>query len=139
MKKFLALVLAMLMVFSLCACGNGGDSSDSGKKIAYVLCETGDTYSQGLGTYFRDAFESNGGKVIFESFPKDTSDFTSYLVKATQENADVIFALNSTTVAALLLQQAADKGIDIPILAGDTWESSVILDGVKGTDLKVEQ
>lgn len=137
MKKFLALVLAMLMVFSLCACGDGGNGSDSGKKIAYVLCETGDTYSQGLGTYFRDAFESNGGKVIFESFPKDTSDFTSYLVKATQENADVIFAPNSTTVAALLLQQAADKGIDIPILAGDTWESSVILDGVKGTDLKV--
>lgn len=137
MKKYLALVLAMLMVFSLCACGNDGSSNDDGEKIAYVLCETGDTYSQGLGTYFRDAFEADGGKVIFESFPKDTSDFTSYLVKATQENADVIFAPNSTTVAALLLQQAADKGIDIPILAGDTWESSVILDGVKGTDLKV--
>ena len=137
MKKFLALVLAMLMVFSLCACGDDGGSNDDGEKVAYVLCETGDTYSQGLGTYFRDAFEADGGKVIFESFPKDTSDFTSYLVKATQENADVIFAPNSTTVAALLLQQAADKGIDIPILAGDTWESSVILDGVKGTDLKV--
>ena len=137
MKKYLALVLAMLMVFSLCACGNDGSSNDDGEKVAYVLCETGDTYSQGLGTYFRDAFEADGGKVIFESFPKDTSDFTSYLVKATQENADVIFAPNSTTVAALLLQQAADKGIDIPILAGDTWESSVILDGVKGTDLKV--
>lgn len=61
MKKYLALVLAMLMVFSLCACGNDGSSNDDGEKVAYVLCETGDTYSQGLGTYFRDAFEADGG------------------------------------------------------------------------------
>ena len=33
MKKFLALVLAMLMVFSLCACGNGGDSGEKVVKI----------------------------------------------------------------------------------------------------------
>ena len=34
MKKFLALVLAMLMVFSLCACGDGGDSS--GEKVVKI-------------------------------------------------------------------------------------------------------
>ena len=136
MKKVIALVLAMLMVFALCACGGSEQFADE-DMAAYVLCETGDTYSQGLGTYFQDAFTSAGGKVIFESFPKGTTDFTSYLVKADKANVDVIFAPNSTTVAANLLQQAADKSIQIPIMAGDTWESSVILDGVKGNDLTV--
>ena len=136
MKKFIALVLAMLMVFALCACGGSEQFADE-DMAAYILCETGDTYSQGLGTYFQDAFTAAGGKVIFESFPKGTTDFTSYLVKADKANVDVIFAPNSTTVAANLLQQAADKGIEIPIMAGDTWESSVILDGVKGNDLTV--
>ena len=144
MKKILALALALVMVFALCACGQSAapaaapaadDAAD--EDIAYVLCETGDTYSQGLGTYFQEAFEAAGGKVIFESFPKDTSDFTSYLVKASQEDADLIFAPNSTTVASNLLAQAADKGIEVPIMAGDTWESSVILDGVKDTELDV--
>ena len=35
MKKFLALVLAMLMVFSLCACGNDSGSS-SGDKVVKI-------------------------------------------------------------------------------------------------------
>ncbi|NLC73112.1 MAG: ABC transporter substrate-binding protein, partial [Ruminococcaceae bacterium] len=143
MKKFLALAIVAVMLIAFAGCGNQAGNQNSAKepdagaakeKIAYVLCETGDTYSQGLGTYFKDAFEKAGGKVIFESFPKDTADFTSYLLKATQEKAAVIFAPNSTEVAGFLLTQAADKGIEIPILAGDTWESSVILNNVKGTD-----
>lgn len=138
MKKLIALMLALLMVFALCACGSENTDAFADEDMAaYILCETGDTYSQGLGTYFKDAFTEAGGKVIFESFPKGTTDFTSYLVKADKANVDVIFAPNSTTVAANLLQQAADKGIEMPILAGDTWESSVILDGVKGNDLTV--
>lgn len=147
MKKLFAILIAALLLFSLAACGaapaekkpaaEGGEAAADDQLLAYVLCETGETYSQGLGTYFQQAFEEMGGRVIFESYPKDSSDFTSYLLKAMDENADVIFAPSSTVVAANLLAQADDKGIEIPILAGDTWESSVILDGVKGTDLTV--
>ncbi len=139
MKKILAIMLAVAMVLCLVACGEKEKEghADDGKKIAYVLTEVGDTYSLGLGSSFATAFKAGGGEVIEESFPKDTTDFTSYLQNAINGSADVIFAPNSTTVAANLITQAADKGIDIPLMAGDTWESSVILDAADGTGLDV--
>lgn len=140
MKKVLALALAIVLVcgcvMALASCNND-DNSNDGKKVAYVLVETGDTYSQGLGNSFKTAFEALGGKVISESFPKNTSDFSSYLQKAIDNNADVIFAPNSTVVAANLIKQANDLGVSVPIMAGDTWESSVILDAAKGTSLDI--
>ena len=145
MKKLLALVLCLAMVFSFAACGetettSSGDNSTGNvttEKVAYVLAEKGDTYSLGLSNNFKTSFESLGGKVVMETFPKGNTNFSDYLQKAIDNKASVIFAPNSTTVAANLLKQANDLGIECPILAGDTWESSVILDAVKGTDLNV--
>ena len=128
----------------LAGCGGTGSTAAQSTaagtgdaKIAYVLTEVGDTYSQGLGNYFVEAFKAAGGQVVAESFPKDTTDFTSYLQNAINAKANVIFAPNSTAVAANLIKQAADKGIEMPILAGDTWESSVILEATAGTGLDV--
>ena len=36
MKKIIALVLAMCMVFTLCACGGSGESADSGEKVVKI-------------------------------------------------------------------------------------------------------
>ena len=108
-----------------------------GAKTAYVLSQLGDDYTTGLATYFAKAFESMGGTVINEQFTEGTSDYTAYLNNAINGGADVIFCPTSTTVAALLINQAASMNIAMPLLAGDTWESSVILDAAKGTNLTV--
>ena len=108
-----------------------------GAKTAYVLSQLGDDYTTGLATYFAKAFESMGGTVINEQFTEGTSDYTAYLTNAINGGADVIFCPTSTTVAALLIDQAASMNIAIPMLAGDTWESSVILDAAKGTNLTI--
>ena len=147
MKKFFAMLLALVMALSLVACGEqGGDSqgSDDGNKdsdgsapVAYVLAEKGDTYSLGLASSFQTAFEKLGGTVVMETFPTNTTNFSDYLQKAIDKDADVIFAPNSITVASSLLPQANDLGVECPIMAGDTWESSVILDGMANTGLNV--
>jgi len=108
-----------------------------GAKTAYVLSQLGDDYTTGLATYFAKAFEAMGGTVINEQFTEGTSDYTAYLTNAINGGADVIFSPSSTTVASLLINQAASMNITMPILAGDTWESSVILDAAKGTNLTV--
>ena len=138
MKKFLAMLLAAALV-CMCLAGCSNSSSDSGSDapVAYVLAEKGDTYSLGLASNFETAFKALGGEVIFETFPTNTTNFSDYLQKAIDKNAAVIFAPNSTTVAANLIKNADDLGIECPILAGDTWESSVILEAQKGTDLDV--
>ena len=108
-----------------------------GAKTAYVLSQLGDDYTTGLATYFAKAFEGMGGTVINEQFTEGTSDYTAYLTNAVNGGADVIFCPTSTTVASLLINQAASMNIALPLLAGDTWESSVILDAAKGTSLTI--
>ena len=108
-----------------------------GAKTAYVLSQLGDDYTTGLATYFAKAFEGMGGTVINEQFTEGTSDYTAYLTNAINGGADVIFCPTSTTVAALLINPAASMNVELPLLAGDTWESSVILEAGKGTNLTI--
>lgn len=138
MKKILSVLLvAVMSVTLLTGCGAAADGAADGALTAYVLAEKGDTYSLGLANNFKTAFEANGGTVVMETFPTNTTNFSDYLQKALDNRANVIFAPNSTTVAANLLANADDLGIECPIMAGDTWESSVILDAVAGTELEV--
>jgi branched-chain amino acid transport system substrate-binding protein len=106
-------------------------------KTAYVLTQLGDDYSTGLGFYFQKAFEQMGGTVVAETFPEGTSDFTAYINNAINAGAQVVFAPSSTTSASLIINQAASMNVPFAIMAGDTWESSVILDAAKGTSLEV--
>ncbi len=104
---------------------------------AYVLAQLGDDYSVGLATSFQSAFEALGGTVVYETFPEGTSDFTAYITSAKNAGADVMFAPTSTTSASLIISQAASNGAEYALMAGDTWESSVILDAAKGTNLDI--
>ena len=108
-----------------------------GAKTAYVLTQLGNDYDAGLGNYFTEAFEALGGKVVAETFLEGNSDFSAYITNAVNAGADVIFMPTSTTYASLMLGQAAAADLKIPILAGDTWASSVILEAVQGSNLTV--
>jgi branched-chain amino acid transport system substrate-binding protein len=104
-------------------------------KKAYVLAKQGDDYSMGLSNYFMDAFGKSD--CTFETFPEGTSDYSSYVASAKAAGADVFFSPVSTEAAALIIDQAATQGLSIPILAGDTWDSNVILNAAQGKDVKV--
>lgn len=106
-------------------------------KKAYVLTKQGDDYSAGLGHYFSKAFEELGGEVIEDTFPEGNSDFASYVTTAKNEGADVFFAPTSTEAAALIIDQAASQGLEAPMLAGDTWDSNVILNAAKGKAVEI--
>ena len=106
-------------------------------KKAYVLTKQGDDYSAGLGHYFTKAFEDAGGEVVSDTFPEGNSDFASYVTTAKNEGADVFFAPVSTEAAALIIDQAASQGLEAPLLAGDTWDSNVILNAAKGKNLQL--
>ena len=106
-------------------------------KKAYVLTKLGDDYSAGLGHYFSAAFKDLGGEVIEETFPEGNADFTSYIATAINEGVDVIMAPTSTEAAQLIIEAAAAQGVTVPLLAGDTWDSNVILNAAKGKDIQV--
>ena len=112
-------------------------SETFGAKKAYVLTKLGDDYSTGLGYYFTQAFEALGGEVVAGQFPEGNSDFTSYITDARNQECDVFFTPTSTEAAALTIEQAAAQGLSIPLLAGDTWDSNVILNAAEGKDVQI--
>ena len=103
----------------------------------YCLGELGNDYDQGLINYCKEAAEKLGMKVITESFPKDNSDFTSYLNNAKKAGAQAIFAPCSIQYAQLIVEQAAAQGINIPLLGSDTWDNNTIVGATKGKDVKI--
>ena len=106
-----------------------------GAAKAYCLAKQGDDYSVGLGNYFMEAFGREN--CVYDTFPEGTSDYSSYVANAKTAGADVFFAPVSTEAAELIIDQVATQGLGIPILAGDTWDSNVILNAAKGKDVQI--
>ena len=106
-------------------------------KKAYCLSKLGDDYSVGLCNYFVEAFTALGGEVVEESFPEGNSDFTSYVTNAKSQGCDVFFAPVSTEAAANIIEQTSAQGLNIPLLAGDTWDSNVIIEAAKGKSVDI--
>ncbi len=108
-----------------------------GASTVYCLGQLGNDYDQGLINYFKQAAEALGMTVITESFPENNSDFTSYLTNAKNQGAEAIFAPTSISYAQLIIEQASSQGIEIPLLAPDTWDSNVNIDAAQGTNLDI--
>ena len=106
-------------------------------KKAYCLSKQGDDYSAGVCNYFKQAFEALGGEVVEEAFPDGNSDFTSYVTNAKSQGCDVFFAPVSIEAAANIIKQAQAQGLEIPMLASDTWDSNVVAEAAKGTDMNI--
>ena len=92
----------------------------------YCLAEQNDNYSAGLCSYFIEAFASLGGSIVYDTYPAGTTDFTPYIRAAQHAEAEVFFAPVSTESALWIITQAGEAGLDMPILAGDTWDSNVV-------------
>ena len=108
-----------------------------GAQTVFCLGQLGNDYDQGLINYFKQAAEGLGMNVITAEFPENNSAFTSYLATAKNEGADVIFAPCSISYAQLIVEQCAAQGIDVPLLAGDTWDSNVILNAAQGKSSEI--
>jgi branched-chain amino acid transport system substrate-binding protein len=97
-----------------------------GKRKAGVLFDNGNDYTKGLATYFRQAFEKLGGKVVaFESFTDEekTVDFRPQLIHIKSAAPDVIYTSDYYGAAALIAKQAQEMGLKVPLAGGDGFDS----------------
>jgi branched-chain amino acid transport system substrate-binding protein len=102
-----------------------------GAKKAAIIKEVSNDYAVGLAKFFSDEFVKLTGdpKSIVANVDYQTNDqeFSAQLQAAAQANPDVIFAPGNFTESALIIKQAREQGIDIPIIGGDTWEAPEFL------------
>ena len=103
-------------------------------KKAYLLGELGNDYDQGLLNYFEQAFD---GTCVKDSFPTNTSDFSTYLNKAVAEGCEVIFCPVSIAYSTQIVKLAASMGLETPILGSDTLDNNKVLAAAKGSNVKL--
>lgn len=91
---------------------------------AAILYEKTSDYSIGLAKYFKETFISLGGKIVAEeSFSSGDQDFSAQLTKIKGKNPDVLYVPSYYDTAGLIIKQARELGINVPILGGDGFDS----------------
>lgn len=102
---------------------------DEGYTKVAVIDQLGDDYSTGLANFFVKKFTELGGEIVTDQqFQTNQSDFKAILTEVKASGAEAIFAPSSITTAPLLIKQARELGIEAPIMAGDTWYNTTIID-----------
>ncbi len=91
---------------------------------AAILYEKTSDYSIGLAKYFKESFQNLGGKIVAEeSFSSGDQDFSAQLTKIKAKNPDVLYVPSYYDTAGLIIKQARELGITVPILGGDGFDS----------------
>lgn len=99
-------------------------TGDLGKKNAAVLIDTGSDYSKGLAKSFKDSFTGKGGKIVTEeAYAAKQTDFKAVLTKIKGSNPDVLFIPGYYEEVGLIVKQARELGLNIPVLGGDGYDS----------------
>ena len=97
------------------------------KRVA-VLSSVSNAYSLGLAKVFKETFTAGGGTIATEkSFSEGDKDFRAQLTAVKAANVDAVFVPSYYTEAALIVRQARDLGIHVPLFGGDGWEDEQLL------------
>lgn len=98
-----------------------------GAKKAAIVQEVSNDYAVGLAKFFTDSFKELTGDadaiVEVANYQTGDTDFSSQLLNISAKNPDVIFAPGNFTESAMIIKQARQLGITVPIIGGDTWET----------------
>lgn len=100
-----------------------------GLKKAAILREINSDYSVGLAKFFTEQFKTLGGEVVATyDFQTNDQDFNAQLTNLKATDATVIFAPGNYTEVALMIKQARQLGITLPVLGGDTFETPQLIE-----------
>jgi branched-chain amino acid transport system substrate-binding protein len=92
------------------------------KKIA-MLTDARQDYSKGLAKSFRDSYGQAGSIIMEESYRTDDRDFKAQLTKIKGANPDAVFVPGYYGEAILIVRQAREIGLNVPLFGGDGWDS----------------
>jgi len=93
-----------------------------------VLTDVKSDYSLGLAKFFKQSFIADGGKIVTEqNYSGGDKDFNAQLTSIKAANPDGIFVPGYYTEVGLIVLQARQQGITVPVFGGDGWESSSLV------------
>lgn len=100
-----------------------------GVKTAAIYADNASDYAKGLGEAFKETFEAGGGEIVAEEayVAKDT-DFKSTLTRIKSAEPEFVFIPGYYEEVGLIVKQARELGIDVPLMGADGWDSPTLLD-----------
>lgn len=104
-------------------------------KTAAIMVDRKNDYSTGLEKVIKETFERMGGKItLVQSYQEGDQDFNAQLTSLKGTNPEVIFVPGYYNDVGLIAKQARDKGITVPLIGGDGWDSEQLY-AIGGTAL----
>ncbi|MEO7773451.1 MAG: ABC transporter substrate-binding protein [Steroidobacteraceae bacterium] len=96
------------------------------QKVA-IFSDVAAPYSIGLAQFFRDTFSATGQIVSEQKYTGGDKDFKAQLTVIKNTKPDAIFVPGYYTDAGLIVAQARQLGINVPLFGGDGWEAPELL------------
>jgi branched-chain amino acid transport system substrate-binding protein len=94
-------------------------------KKAFIMLDQANDYVKGLAEFFEQAFTKAGGEIVGkESYTATDTDFSAILAKIRTARPDVVYLPDYYNIVNLVMKQAKEKGIQVPFMGGDGWDSS---------------
>jgi branched-chain amino acid transport system substrate-binding protein len=95
-----------------------------------VLKDIQQDYSVGLTDSIQKTFTGLGGTVLDPvSYSSGDADFRAILTQVRAQKPDAIFATGYYPEAAIIVRQARELGMNMPILGGDGWVGDALKNG----------
>jgi branched-chain amino acid transport system substrate-binding protein len=96
-----------------------------GKRRAGIMVDRKNDYSTGLEKVIAEVFKRYGGEIVVtQSYQEGDTDFNGQLTSIKGGNPDIIFIPGYYGDVALIAKQARDKGLNVPLIGGDGWDSA---------------
>ncbi|MGE6486736.1 ABC transporter substrate-binding protein [Paenisporosarcina sp. NPDC076898] len=98
-------------------------------KSVAIYADSSSDYAKGLAKSFKETFEAAGGKIVAEEayVTKDT-DFRSTLTRIKSAKPEFIFIPGYYEEVGLIVKQAREMGIDVPLMGADGWDSPKLVE-----------
>lgn len=94
-------------------------------KRAAIMVDRKNDYSTGLEKVIKEVFTRLGGQIVAtQSYQEGDQDFNAQLTSLKGSNPEVIFVPGYYNDVGLIAKQARDKGITVPLVGGDGWDSA---------------
>jgi len=98
-------------------------------KTAAVYGDNASDYAKGLAESFIKDFKAAGGTIVAEeSYVAKDTDFRSTLTRIKGSNPDFVFIPGYYEEVGLIVKQARELGITVPLMGADGWDSPTIVD-----------
>ncbi len=99
--------------------------NELGAGKAAILIDNSSDYAKGLAQFFKENFVKNGGTIAAEeSYLQKDTDFKATLTKIKAASPDFLYVPGYYQEVGLIVKQARELGMNMPIAGGDGWDSA---------------